>query len=76
MEGKSIVTGVLVIVVGALLGSFLGGFIGHVFPEGMLHERPGLKNQQFIRSAQIKPPPVKTFLQIRFFLPFSNDRNW
>ncbi len=38
MGGKSILTGILVIVVGALLGSFIGGFIGHTFPEGMVHD--------------------------------------
>jgi len=31
---KSIVTGVIIIVVGALLGSFIGGFIGTAFPYG------------------------------------------
>ena len=38
MGGKSILTGVIVIVVGALLGSFIGGFIGHTFPDGMIHD--------------------------------------
>ena len=38
LEGKNLVTGVIVIVVGALLGSFIGGFIGHAFPNGMIHD--------------------------------------
>ena len=38
MEGKSILTGVIIVVVGALLGSFIGGFIGHAFPEGVIHD--------------------------------------
>ena len=38
MEGKSIFTGIIVIVVGALLGSFIGGFIGHAFPDGVIHD--------------------------------------
>ena len=38
MEGKNILTGVIIIVVGALLGSFIGGFIGHAFPEGTIHD--------------------------------------
>ena len=38
MGGKNILTGVIVIVVGALLGSFIGGFIGHAFPEGVIHD--------------------------------------
>ena len=38
MEGKNILTGVIVIVVGALMGSFIGGFIGHIFPSGVVHD--------------------------------------
>lgn len=38
MESKNILTGLIVIVVGALLGSFIGGFIGHAFPEGVVHD--------------------------------------
>ena len=39
VEGtKGILTGVAVIVVGALLGSFIGGFIGHAFPGGVVHD--------------------------------------
>ena len=38
MGGKNILTGVIIIVVGALLGSFIGGFIGHAFPDGMIHD--------------------------------------
>ena len=38
MAGKGIITGIAVIVVGALLGSFIGGFIGHTFPEGVIHD--------------------------------------
>lgn len=39
MEGtKSLLMGIVVVVVGALLGSFIGGFIGHTFPEGMVHD--------------------------------------
>ena len=35
---KSILMGVVVVVVGALLGSFIGGFIGHAFPEGIIND--------------------------------------
>ena len=35
---KNILTGVVIVVVGALLGSFIGGVIGHAFPEGAVHD--------------------------------------
>lgn len=35
---KSIVMGIIIVVVGALLGSFIGGFVGHVFPDGIVHD--------------------------------------
>lgn len=37
-ETRSIIWGIIVIVVGALLGSFIGGFIGHAFPDGIIHD--------------------------------------
>ena len=33
---KNILTGVVIVVVGALLGSFIGGVIGHAFPDNVL----------------------------------------
>lgn len=35
---KNIFSGLIIIVVGALLGSFIGGFIGHAFPDGIIHD--------------------------------------
>ena len=35
---KSILMGLIVIVVGALLGSFIGGVIGHAFPKGIIYD--------------------------------------
>ncbi len=39
IEGtKSVLTAIVIVVIGALLGSFIGGFIGHAFPQGIIYD--------------------------------------
>ena len=39
IEGtKSLLTAIVIVVIGALLGSFIGGFIGHAFPQGIIYD--------------------------------------